>query len=1225
MKYRDILDFEPITEIVQFDKLDDKDYQKELIHTFVYPDYFLDVILSEIVKNTKFGERNQKGIQIIGNYGTGKSHLMSLVQLIAEYPEYLDEITNEKAREVLKPISGKFKVHRFELAHDGELWDLVKYQLQVFLDKNDVDYHFEENSPKMYNQQFDDMMAAFEAKYPNHGFMLVIDEMLAYLKGRVSTGGLNRDLQVLQTLGQACARSRFSFMFGVQEMIYQSREFAFAAEMLLHVQDRFRDLTIRKEEVSFIVQNRLLKKSADQKSAIRTHLNKYVQYYSDMHAKLEEYVNLFPVHPSYFDNFQKIRLGKSQREVLKTLSKQFQLMKDNDVPTDNPGLITYDMYWEQLMKETSIMSIPDFKTVSDTVKTVHDKIDNNFEGGRAKQKPLAKRIVNACAIKILQDTLDKRNGARAEILLDDLCCTFPIIEDRNFLVDQVENCANLITKATSGQYFEMNEDNQEYRLRTEGGINFDQQITQYAETMSPMEKDQYFYKFITQIMEITSNPYRSGFEIYQHEIMWKSHKVSRNGYIFLGGANDKSTTHPKQHFYMIFMPIFQHKEMNLEKDEVYFVMDGLSQEFKNAVCLYGAAFVQQNSADSSQKPIYRAKMEDLFKKVMKAFDACYMNTTKVFYAQNPTKILKDFTLPPQGASKLEIFDGVASQLFETKFNEEAPAYPKFVNLIQPMTNDNRDRYIKAAIAKIARPTDANRDGEAILTGLGCYNLGEINVDNSDFAKSIYEMMDSRDPQKVINKDEILRVVENSENMWVTKDYNIESDLEFLVLAALVYLGECDLRLSDGSEINASNLAISLKSAYESHQDFLFAHVKRPRGANLPLIRLITTKLCGEDLSNKLEKADTYDRLVNVAKVEADAAQTFIGRQLQHGEIRIGGVVIYNEDDVKLLRDEITIYSRLCDKLKAFTSEARIKNLQYEMPQIQTILCAKDRMVEAKKKISVAKRLNEYVVYLKQAEQYVAPGVELAMKIANTTAKFDEILANPNETQVEQYEAELMDMKAKYIEWYLGKYKGFCINETQEARRAQILNSPTYRVCSELINCSILNTAAWTNWRSMFSKLKVVSGNAENQLQDTPCVNGFNPRMEQGDMMSIHELAQDLDDIYSSWVQALRDFINSCESQESLKLMGQQAIDFATGFTSGLIPMDNEITARTMNEFIKSMCKGFEEVEMTVKDLTSYFNRPMSMAEARATFDKYIFRICSGKKEDKVRIIFKSDN
>lgn len=286
MKYKDILQFDPITEVIQLDLLSKDDYRKEIVRTFVYPEYFIETILPQMVKNMEFGGRDQKGIQVIGNYGTGKSHLMSLVSLIAENSDYLQDVQNEQAKGIFEPIAGKFKVHRFEMQTDKKFWDIITFQLQRFLDGMEVDYHFDSASLKMYSEQLDEMMAAFEEQYPDHGFMLVIDEMLSYLKTHAAVGQLDHDLQVLQALGQQCAKGRFAFMFGVQEMIYQSKEFAFAAEMLLKVKDRYTDLTIRKEDVSFVVQNRLLRKSDSQKTDIRKHLEKFIPFFSEMHAHL---------------------------------------------------------------------------------------------------------------------------------------------------------------------------------------------------------------------------------------------------------------------------------------------------------------------------------------------------------------------------------------------------------------------------------------------------------------------------------------------------------------------------------------------------------------------------------------------------------------------------------------------------------------------------------------------------------------------------------------------------------------------------------------------------------------------------------------------------------------------------------------------------------------------------------------------------------------------------
>lgn len=374
MKYLEILQFNPIVDVIQFNRLSERDYQLDALHNFVYPDYFLETILPEFVKNMVFGGHDQKGIQVIGSYGTGKSHLMGLVQLVAENADNLAELRNEQAREIMQPIAGKFMVHRFELQHNNSLWRIVTFEIQRFLDSHDIDYKFDENSLKSYGEQLSEMMAAFEDKYPDKGFILAIDEMLQFLRLRAESGNLESELPVLQALGQACNNTKFVFMFGVQELIYSAREFQFAADMLRKVKDRYRDLSIRREDVSYVVQKRLLDKTEQQKAIIREHLKPFTPFFADMHGNIEKYVNLFPVHPSYIENFEKIKLAQSQREILKTLSRQFDKIKDNDIPENEPGLITYDQYFEQMMQDASMMANPDFKLVSDTVHLVHDKL-----------------------------------------------------------------------------------------------------------------------------------------------------------------------------------------------------------------------------------------------------------------------------------------------------------------------------------------------------------------------------------------------------------------------------------------------------------------------------------------------------------------------------------------------------------------------------------------------------------------------------------------------------------------------------------------------------------------------------------------------------------------------------------------------------------------------------------------------------------------------------------
>ncbi len=500
MKYSELIHFEPITEVVKFSETHKSDYQRNLVKTFVFSETFKDHLIPLMVRNIDFTYSGESfGLQVVGNYGTGKSHLMSLVSLIAEHEQLIDLVQEEKPKKSLKAISGKFKVLRFELGGTDSLWDFVTFKIERYFNELGINFSFDGHGAITYADKLKLMMAEFEDKFPHKGFLVVIDEMLAYLKGRSTPDKLNQDLQVLQALGQACDSSKFKFIFGVQEMIYHSSEFQFAADMLQKVNDRYKDIMITKEDVAFIVKNRLLSKNEHQKQMIKEHLDPFLSFFTDMHGRTQDYVELFPVHPTYFENFERIRIGKSQREILKTLSNQFTEILEQEVPTDNPGLLTYDKYWEDIQKSQDLMAIPDVRKVKEVTETINDKIESYFTGVRVKKKNIARRIANACAIKLLQHELNKQNGTNTEHLVDDLCLTDSLASDRDFLIDIMYSTAQQIITATSGQYFDKDAENGEYHLRIEGGINFDQKIKDYAATMANGQKDEYYFNFLNHI------------------------------------------------------------------------------------------------------------------------------------------------------------------------------------------------------------------------------------------------------------------------------------------------------------------------------------------------------------------------------------------------------------------------------------------------------------------------------------------------------------------------------------------------------------------------------------------------------------------------------------------------------------------------------------------------------------------------------------------------------
>lgn len=1219
MKYSELIHFEPITEVVKFSETHKSDYQNNLVKTFVFSETFKDHLIPLMVRNLDFTYSGESfGLQVVGNYGTGKSHLMSLVSLIAEHEQLIDLVQEEKPKKALKAISGKFKVLRFELGGTESLWDFVTFKIERYFNELGINYSFDGHGAITYADKLKLMMAEFEDKFPDKGFLVVIDEMLAYLKGRSTPDKLNQDLQVLQALGQACDSSKFKFIFGVQEMIYHSSEFQFAADMLQKVNDRYKDIMITKEDVAFIVKNRLLSKNEHQKQKIKEHLDPFLSFFTDMHGRTQDYVELFPVHPTYFENFERIRIGKSQREILKTLSNQFTEILEMEVPTDNPGLLTYDKYWEDIQKSQDLMAIPDVRKVKEVTETINDKIESYFTGVRTKKKNIARRIANACAIKLLQHELNKQNGTNTEHLVDDLCLTDSLASDRDFLIDIMDSTAQQIITATSGQYFDKDAENGEYHLRIEGGINFDQKIKDYAATMADGQKDEYFFKFLEINLPLDHDTYRTGFKIWEHTVEWKSHKTYRDGYIFFGNPNEKSTTHPRQHFYMYFMPIFDEskKKRNHEEDEVYFIMDGLSDEFKQAVTLYGAALALEVRADSSQKAIYRQKIDELNKKARALFDSEYVQITKVDY-QGKELPLNGYPLPGTGYTKEQIFSDVASVVFEEWFEQERPNYPKFSQLNAPVAKDNFDRLVKQALAKVANPEQSNRDGEGILSGLGLWVPGMLDYSHSPYAKSLLSQLKEKGEGQVLNRQEIIEYVDKSDNLWLSKDFKIEAELEFIVLATLAALGELEITLSSGKSINSTNL-LDLKDIIK--EDFYsFTHVKPPKGLNEAALKVMFIGLLGKDLSKHLKSESTYLELTMKANDWAKRTVSVLNK-IQGGLI-FKGIELISENEASEYRRSFTAFSGFCDKLANYTSEARMKNFQFSVDDINRVLEAKPLIEKVENQLTEINHFNEDISYLQQCKQYITD-VAFKEEITNEINQLASVLSSNNSKTIEDYKTRLSQLKNRYADWYLKLYLKYRISEADNTQKQALLDSEEKAICDILKEVDFLSSGQYHQWLSKLAKLQPADSSVNKELILTAPYQDFNPiDFEDASIVSVQACKKELTELLGNWQQTLKDTLEDPMVKKNMSLLDPTQAKLLKDYESDTVKLQKD-NALAIRNAIMSLHKGLEKIELSLDGMKATFNKPLTPDEAIEAFKAYVDSISKGKERDKIRIILK---
>ena len=1221
MKYSELIEFEPLTTVIKLADDNQAEKRKHNVETYVFSEKMINLLSSIVVPNldTSGKVTEQKGISVVGSFGTGKSHLMSVISSVAEDAGLLQYVHNDKIREAFGAFAGKYKVLRFEVGTTKPLYELVCYRIENFLNSINVDFHFNPDSKDTYKEQLQQMMAAFEEAYPDNYFLIVIDELLEYLRSR-SAMEVNGDLMTLRQMGEMCDGSRFKVIYGVQEQLYRDPMLAPAADTLNKVQARFDEVLITKEDVAFVVKNRLLKKTSEQKQRIREHLNKFSHLFDGLNTNLNDYVELFPVHPSYIATFQQIKHGKDKREILKILSYRFEALANQTVPEDNPGLITYDSYFEDLKKDSSMLSIADVAAINDKVEIIEEKVKNYFTSKPAlkSKMPLAKRIANALAIRALCDDLDKHLGANAFTLKEDLCYTIMGIDEPDFLQDTIATTANNLITATQGQYVVKDDESEDFYIRTEGGINVEQIVKDYAEYIKKdlAYIDQSFFNLLKFLLGIEANPYRTGFNIWDYSIEWKSTKSFRLGYIFFGNPNERSTTEPIQEFYMYFCPLFSQMDRTDLDDEVYFDFSNFDENFKNEVCLYASSMAKLNDASSDKKKLFQDQADQHRNRVRDIFNKNFADKMNVIY-KGKSAPLRNYQLPQEGGSKLSLFSAVTSTILDEKFNSKFPEYPQFKDLLSANTPENLNTRVKSALTKIVKYNVQNRDGQAILSGLGLAGSTSIDIQNSKYADSIKKMLTERGPGKVLNREDVIYTHYQALNQYYSCDYKLEYQLEFVVLAALVFNGDIEITWNGDLTLTASNIAEKLLSL-EEEKFYLFNTIKTP--SDLPVLPLkkLFASLGLPDLTASLKDQHTFTLLGEKIREYSDNVAKTIA--VLHEGIRCNGISLIDETTKADYSAKLQNLLSVLDTVRNLDTFGKLKGFKYTEEELDETFKAYPYCEFVSTLKTKADKFESLIRYITQAKSYVVESEKpLYDNIENAIDGLADKMQADDKTQ-KQYESLLNSLIDSYADYYLAQYTKYRLNYADAQKRESILNGETRQICEVLKDIAILNKTDFENWRNTITNLKPAEADVtKEKIRENP-YQDFNPR-ESYDKpsYSVRELEDQLDSIYAHWESNIKDLFNDPGIDQNLNMLsGEQkilAISFKNG--SAKITSDN---CRMMRDIINTLSNGFEKIELTASDFASVFNKPMNVEEAKNAFNQFIENQCAGKERGKIRII-----
>ena len=290
MLYRDLVQFESLESIIQLLTADQKATAGHLVETYVVSDRMADLLRNLVLPNLQIDRpTDNKGILVVGNYGTGKTHLMAVLSAVAEHGDLAAGLRNDAVREAAGAIAGRFKVLRMELGGvEKGLRDIILDELQSFLDHLGCPYTFPAATAVTNNKaSLIAAMSCFAARYPDQGLLLVVDELLDYLRTREQRA-LILDLGFLRELGEVIALTPLRLLAGVQETLFDNPRFGFVADQVRRVRDRFEQVRIAREDIAYVVAERLLRKDDTQLARITEHLRPFARLYPPLAERLGE-------------------------------------------------------------------------------------------------------------------------------------------------------------------------------------------------------------------------------------------------------------------------------------------------------------------------------------------------------------------------------------------------------------------------------------------------------------------------------------------------------------------------------------------------------------------------------------------------------------------------------------------------------------------------------------------------------------------------------------------------------------------------------------------------------------------------------------------------------------------------------------------------------------------------------------------------------------------------
>jgi hypothetical protein len=1046
--------------------------------------------------------------------------------------------------------------------------------------------------------------------------------LLDYLRSRKQYD-IILDLGFLREMGEVCNLIRFRCIAGLQESLFDNPKFQFVAPELQRVKDRYQQVRIVRQDVAYVVSERLLTKNDEQKAKIREHLQKFTPLYGGMAERLEDFVRLFPVHPTYLEVFENISVAE-KREVLKTLSAEMKRRLKDDVPQDQTGLISYDSYWEFLDGNAVLRAVPEIREVIDVSKVVGNRIHQAFT--KKALQPMAERIIQGLSIhRLTTDDIHAKIGPTAEELQDGLCLYAPIPErTSDFLRTTVESCLKEIMKTMSGQFITHNTENDQYYLDLQKTIDHDAKIQDRADTLSDSQLDQYYFEALTRVLELTDlPPYVPGYQIWEHEIEWREHKITRRGYLFFGAPNERSTAQPPRDFYLYFLQPFEPPHFEDEKlaDEVFFKLAKVDKQFQDTLRLYAGAREMAGSASAGTRKVYEDKADGFLKTLVSWLKANMLTSFDVIHQGVPKKMVEWLKGHRTGnATVRELLELTGSVCLAASFEDRYPEYPVFTvqltasNLAQP--TEDVIRWLAGGVK--------NAQATAVLDGLELLDGDKLKPHQSRYAKVVLEKLASKPTGQVVNRKELITMKNDVER---ETRYQLEPELLLIVLLSLVQNGNLTLSLT-GKKLDAASLGEATKMPL--NQLVEFKHVEKPKGLPLPeLVALFELLGLPEGLIRNENNHEDAVKQLRAKASELTEKVVTVTQYVQTG-LPCWGSELIPAEEREQQRQKLDGLKDFLEGLQAFNTPGKLKNFSKTVMEIQFQTANLALIKQIEDLHSLVQELTPLTSYLATAVVVLPPQDPWRTQMETIRSEWSAKLLDPTARGATDFRQKinraLTKAKDDYRTAYFNLHKKARLGVNEDSKKKELLKDPRLESLKKLANISLLPHASLTDLQTRLANLKPCFTLVKDDLNAIPtCPHcSFRPQEEAVVVSAatvLQQIDEQIDALLENWRKTLLENLDDPTAKKSIKLLAADQKEAVNSFLKA-----KAFPEKISNDFVQGVqtaLKGLIAIQVRSTELLEALSdsgAPSTVEQLKSRFEKFVEKITQGKEQANVRLV-----